>query len=80
MKVGLLWYEAGKRTLSDKVTRAAQRYRERFGEPPNVCYVHPQTLPQGACEVEGIRVLPSPQILPHHYWVGRETGEKEKAR
>ncbi len=78
MKVGLLWYDAGSKALTKKVTRAAKRYQERFGEQPNVCYVHPKTLPNGACDVKGIRVLPSPQILRHHYWVGREL-EKESA-
>ncbi len=77
MRIGLLWYDAGTKALTDKVTKAAKRYHERFGEEANVCYVNPQTLSEGACEVDGIQVLPSPQILRHHYWVGREL-EKEK--
>lgn len=75
MRVGLLWYDAGTKALADKVTQAAKRYQERFGEKPNVCYVHPQTLSDTAPEVKGIRVLPSSQILRHHYWVGREALE-----
>lgn len=77
MRVGLLWYDAGAKGLPDKVAKAAKRYHERFGEKPNVCYVNPQTLSEGACEVNGIRVLPSPQILRHHYWVGRELQKEE---
>ncbi len=79
MDVGLLWYDGGKKQLADKVAKAVKRYRERFGERPNVCYVHPLTLPEGEQEVAGVTVRTSPQILQHHFWVGREERTPERA-
>jgi hypothetical protein len=75
MKMGLLWYDAGSKSLAEKVTEAAERYQERVGEAANVCYVHPDLLPEGTQQVAGLRVHPSAQILRHHYWVGREAAD-----
>jgi len=45
MKVGLLWFDDDpKHTLTEKITRAAKRHREKYGAPPNLCYVHPSAL------------------------------------
>ncbi len=73
MKSGLLWYDHGPDDLRSKVLRAAQRYYQRFGEKPDVCYVHPQVLPEGACVIDSIHVRPLARILKHHFWLGRET-------
>jgi hypothetical protein len=83
MEIGLLWYDGDpKRPLEDKVGQAAERYREKYGRWPNTCYVHPQAVgdqPAGglrlaAFQAKGpeatIRVLPAPNILVHHFWVG----------
>ncbi len=72
MNIGLLWYDSSAKELAVKVTMAARRYRERFGKEPNVCYVHPTTLPDGECKVNGIRVLTATRVLRHHLWVSHE--------
>lgn len=77
MQVGLLWYDSGSSELALKVSQAAKRYRERFGADPNVCYVHPATLPDGEQRVGGIVVRTSPRVLQHHLWVGREQPTSE---
>ncbi len=46
LEIGLLWYDNGADDLGGSVARAAARYKERFGVDPNVCYVHPATLPE----------------------------------
>ena len=86
LKTGLLWYDDDpRRGLADKVGRAAQRCREKYGHWPNTCYVHPQVLAdhigqelQVTCPKRRrtmIRVLSAPNILLHHYWLGESTGE-----
>jgi hypothetical protein len=82
MDVGLLWYDGDpKRSLEDKVAQAAERYRQKYGRWPNTCYVHPKVVDgQGADGLRlawqarnakaTIQVLPAPNILVHHYWVG----------
>lgn len=79
MNVGLLWHDNGAEDLAAKLTRAAARYRARFGQPPNVCYVNPAALPTGDKQIGAIQVRTSPKILRHHLWLGRETGEAAAA-
>ena len=45
-------------------------YQEKFGRKPNRCYVHPECLPEGGFRENGIKVVTSPGVLPHHFWVG----------
>jgi len=81
LEVGLLWYDNGVDDLGGSVARAAARYKERFGVDPNVCYVHPATLPEGECKINGLTVRPSSKILRYHLWMGVERrGGDEKIR
>lgn len=80
MQVGVLWYDNKRRSLAENVLAAAKRYQVRFGERANTCYVHPDQLPDGDCEVREIYVKSSPQILPHHYWAGVEKSESSTER
>lgn len=77
MQVGLLWYDSGGSELALKVSQAAKRYRERFAAEPNICYVHPATLPNGEQQVGGIVVRASSKVMPHHLWVGQEQLSQE---
>ena len=72
-KIGLLWFDDDPKVdFSRKVQEAARRYKEKFGRRPNVCYVHPDTLPQEGIALDGIRVIPSPLVLPYYFWLGYE--------
>ena len=73
--IGLLWYDSSAQDLAVKIAAAAQRYRERFGGEPNVCYVHPSDLPTGECETNGIRVRTATRVLRHHLWLSHESSE-----
>ena len=82
MKTGLLWYDGdNQRTLLEKVQRAAQRYRQKLGRTPTMCYVHPSSLSGLAgpglaldCRLDGcparIWVIAATCVLPHHFWMG----------
>lgn len=73
MQEGLLWFDADpKRDLTDKVARAAERYRFKFGRRPNLCYVHPSVLERGSVELNGVRLVPAHNVLKHHFWIGIE--------
>ena len=59
MQEGLLWFDANpKRDIADKVARAADRYRVKFGRRPNLCYVHESVLDSGTVEFNGVRLVP----------------------
>lgn len=82
MEIGLLWFDDDpRRGLEDKLGRAAQRYRDKYGRWPNMCYVHPKVLADQTGEElrvpctslrppSVIRVVSAPNILLHHYWLG----------
>ena len=75
MKEGLLWYDDDpKRDLMEKVGRAAQRYRQKFGVPPDVCYVHPSAVSSNGQvrDVSGVQVVSRLSVLRHHFWIGQE--------
>jgi len=81
MREGLLWYDDNPgRDLAEKIGRAARRYRQKFGAPANVCYVHPSALGGNSKvqKVGGVRVSSQSSVLRHHFWVGRE--EKRQRR
>jgi len=73
LKTGLLWFDDTTRDLAEKVLTAAQRYRQKFGAPPNLCLVHPSTLSNGKVQKVGkVRVAPHRSVLPNHFWIGVE--------
>jgi hypothetical protein len=80
MQVGLLWFDNDPhRGLTAKIEDAACRYREKFGRPPDTCYVNSlifgkgsQTLASPGPSSQPLRVVPAANILPHHFWVGEE--------
>jgi len=89
MDIGLLWFDNDpRRALTDKITKAAQRYHEKHGRWPDTCYVHPNAVAdsteqqqQVACRSGNgrttIRVLSAPNIFPHHLWLGVGVPETE---
>ncbi len=84
MKVGMLWQDNDeRRTLVEKVTRAADYYRTKYGALPTVCYVHPSMLPAGEDVAGQIRVLTDHTVQVHHLWLGASAateGAPERSR
>ena len=69
---GLLWLDdSPKRDIADKIQQAAARYREKFGQQPNLCYVHTSMI-DGVTRLNGIQVVPAHNTLKHHFWIGVE--------
>ena len=72
MKTGMLWYDNDpKSDLPTKIARAAAYYERKYGNIPNVCFVHPSMLaPSSATRSGKIEIRPSRQVLPNHLWLG----------
>jgi len=84
MQVGLLWFDSDPhRGVTAKIEDAARRYREKFGQPPDTCYVNRaalndtvMTTPSQQVPGGALRIVPATNILPNHFWVGvEERGE-----
>lgn len=69
MKIGMMWMDASSDDLKVKIERAAGYYWKKYGQVPNLCFVHPSMLPNpvppGLIELRSNR-----SILPNHFWVG----------
>ena len=72
MDIGMLWYDDTQRALDEKVTRAVEHYKTKYGETPTVCFVNPAVLegkeaPEAA---GGLALRPARTVLPNHFWIG----------
>jgi len=71
MDIGMLWFDDSPTALQDKVSQAVSFYRDKFGETPTHCLVHPQTLKEEAEGiVAGVQVRTARNVMPNHYWIG----------
>ena len=86
MKTGLLWFDDDPRKeLTEKVLRAAAHYERKYGQAPDLCFVHPSALKngngngkRGAKKAGEVEIRPGRTVLPHHFWLG--VAEKKKTR
>ena len=75
---GLLWFDDNPtRPVGDKIERAVQRYQQKYGHNPDVCYVHPGQVPERELSVGPVKVLPAQTVLPHHFWLGVTLADKK---
>lgn len=87
MEIGMLWHDSDQRLdLKGKIRRAARHYTEKYGQEPDICFVHPQTLDretafssrrkrnQSSLKIDRISIEQSEQVLPHHFWIGISSG------
>ena len=84
MKTGMLWFDDdSKRSISEKVERAALHYREKYGVAPDLCYANPTSLADGpesvqprvaasgaAKSLSRITLKHARSIMPNHFWLG----------
>jgi len=71
MKTGMLWFDNDPKTdLPTKISRAAAYYQKKYGQMPDVCFVHPTMMGGASLKPQGIDVRPTRQVLPHHLWLG----------
>lgn len=71
MNIGMLWLDDDKRrSFEEKVKRAADHYREKYGRFPELCLVNNKMLSEEKKKVGRIEVQPTQTVLPHHFWLG----------
>ncbi|TAK13178.1 MAG: hypothetical protein EPO32_05990 [Anaerolineae bacterium] len=76
MDTGMLWFDNDPKVeLDAKITRAADYYRKKFGQAPNLCLVNPAMLPKEKQGKGKIEIRPSAIILPNHMWIGVDKKE-----
>ena len=85
MDVGMLWFDNDNSAdLDVKVKRAASYYQKKYGQSPNLCFVHPSMIPTNGKEsgskkkakngkprkTAGVELRTSQSLLPNHFWLG----------
>lgn len=74
MKSGMLWMDADtRRTLEEKIQRAAEYYKAKYGDEPDLCFVNPATLPDEEAKIGQLTVQRRRTVLPDHFWMGVST-------
>ena len=70
MKVGMLWLDTDrKRSLDEKIQRAAEYYQDKYGRLPELCLVNNRVI-NGVKTVGPVKVEPAMTVLPDHFWLG----------
>ncbi len=63
------WYDdTPKKSVTEKIEEAIERFVAKFGEAPNVCLVNAENV----VAIEGLEVKAAPYVRPNHFWIGRE--------
>ncbi len=71
MDIGMLWFDNDKKSdMISKVVKAVDYYRSKYGEDPNICFVHPSMVPEKTNNLEGVSIRSNSTVLPHHFWIG----------
>mgnify|MGYP001251372738 CR=1 FL=1 len=73
----MLWVDDdAKRKLDEKVARAVEFYRAKYGVQPTECYVHPGMLADDQpTTAAGVRLRPNRTIIKNHFWLGVDQAE-----
>ena len=81
MEIGMLWFNNDKKAgLQAKITRAASYYRDKYGQTPNLCFIHPdmlpsESLPENGDRETGLEIRTTKTMLPNHFWIGINPSE-----
>ncbi|MEN6408313.1 MAG: hypothetical protein ABFD44_01210 [Anaerolineaceae bacterium] len=71
MNTGMLWFDNDPKTeLMSKIERAARYYYQKYGQLPDLCFVHPSMLADAPARSGSIEVKTNRSVLPNHFWLG----------
>lgn len=70
MDIGMLWFDDDpKRTLDQKIQRAADYYLGKYGQPATLCHLNPIYF-DGKHTAVTLRLVPNKSVLRNHFWLG----------
>jgi len=71
MNTGMLWFDNDpKIDFNGKILRASEYYQKKYGQTPNVCFVHPSMKVEEPAKSFGVDIQVNQMILPNHFWLG----------
>ena len=82
MHIGMLWYDNTPNvSLKTRIEKAADYYRRKYHQEPNLCLIHPSMLEGERNRSKGGADIPQVgsmtirsygTVLPGHLWIGVE--------
>ena len=72
MDIGMLWFDDSSRSFAEKVRRATDYYKEKYGREPTLCLVNPQTWDEADTKKLPVEMRQARLVLPNHFWIGVE--------
>lgn len=73
MTMGMIWQDASKKALAEKVVAATAYYRKKYGVTANTVYINQRVFTYEAIERVGeVTVRGARFILPNDLWIGEE--------
>ena len=77
MNTGMLWFDNDPKVdFLTKIQRATEYYQHKYGQKPDLCYVHPSMLVEKPARSNGIEVQGNQMVLPNHFWLGVKTSAR----
>lgn len=74
MNIGMLWFDNDPKTdMNGKIERAVAYYRSKYGQSPNLCFVHPSMLADSASPPARVEIRTNQAVRPNHFWIGINT-------
>ena len=71
MTTGMLWFDNDPQIdMRTKLNRAVAYYQKKYGQTPDLCYVHPSMMLENPIRSAGVDVQTDQMILPNHFWIG----------
>lgn len=85
MEEGMMWFDNDQKAdLDSKVGRAVEYYQDKYGDSPNLCFVHPSMLAGNGgskktkkngkngsqLTSKDVELRPSISMMPNHFWIG----------
>ena len=71
MDIGMLWYDDdSKRPFGEKVARAVDYYKAKYGSVPTVCFVNPSALKDSPDTAAGVQIRSARNVMADHFWLG----------
>ena len=70
MNKGMLWYDNNtKLNIEKRVLKAVEFFIEKYGYPPQCCFVNPDMTDEPMEIKNNIKIVPSERILKDHIWL-----------
>jgi hypothetical protein len=77
MNTGMLWFDNDPKVdILTKIQRATEYYQNKYGQKPDLCFVHPSMLTEKPSRSNGIEVQANQMVMPNHFWLGVKTSAR----